>query len=235
MASGLRYDRPSGLSRRNVAKPRQLRGGKLGEAQVMRSQNTLHQQAPDKRAFTLLEVMIAMSILAIGATSILSVFVAAVSFQTERVEANRITELRNFVRHHAQVVFNNYDPASAKDGEKPIPKNINVDLTDVGSDSDTASAHADPLIREAAEKFPGFRYEILFEEDTFSVSGSSVVAHIRIYRLSGQLDESELVDKEFLTRNGVPAHEYGKSASWGGMSGAERRKDKRSKDPKGGG
>jgi prepilin-type N-terminal cleavage/methylation domain-containing protein len=196
----------------------------MGEADMRRIQKN-----DPQKGFTLLEVMIAMSILAIGATSILSVFVAAVSFQTERVEANRITELRNWARHHAQVVFNNYDPASAKDGEKPIPKNINVDLTDL----DAASAHADALVREAADKFPGFRYEILFEEDKFSVSGSSVVAHIRIYRLSGQLDESELVDKEFLTRNGVPAHEYRKNASVAGATGAERREDARSKDPKG--
>ena len=182
-----------------------------------------------KSGFTLLEVMIAMSILALGATSILSIFVAAVSFQTERVEANRITELRNWARHHAQVVFENFDPTSIKEGEKPIPKNIDVNLSDPEAESST-----DPLVREAANKFPGFRYEILFEEDKFSVAGSSVVANIKIYRLSGQVDTSELIDKEFLTRNGVPAHEFFQKASFEGLTGAERRDEKRSLDPKGG-
>ena len=51
--------------------------------------------------FTLLEVMIAMSILAIGATSILSIFVAAVRFQTDRMEENRVMEIYNVAREHA--------------------------------------------------------------------------------------------------------------------------------------
>jgi len=165
----------------------------------------------ENSGFTLLEVMIAMSILALGATSILSVFVAAVSFQTERVEANRITELRNWARQHAQMAFDTFDPSQVEDGEKPIPSKITVDLTDPAE----AANSTDPMVRSAVEKFPGFRYEILFEEDRFSVAGSSVVAHIRIYRLSGQLDESELVDKEFLTRNGVPYFEYFEDESEG--------------------
>ena len=179
-----------------------------------------------KTGFTLLEVMIAMSILALGATSILSVFVAAISFQTQRVENNRITEIRNTARHHAQVHFNNFDPRSVKKGEKPIPSKLVVDLTD----PDTAMASPDPLIREAAEKFPGFKYEVTFEEDQFSVSGSSVVAHIRIYRLSGQIDDSELVDKEFLTRSGVPYHEYFRDDQ--GLTGAEKRAAMRDLDDK---
>ena len=172
-----------------------------------------------KTGFTLLEVMIAMSILALGATSILSIFVAAVSFQTERVESNRLTELRNWARDHALLVFNRFDASNLKDGEKPIPKNLNVDLTD----AEAASQNPDPFVREAADRFPGFRYEVLFEEDKFSVAGSSVVAHIKIYRLSGQLDDSELVDKEFLTRNGVPHHEFFKKATHRVMSETEKK------------
>ena len=176
--------------------------------------------------FTLLEVMIAMSILALGATSILSVFVAAVSFQTQRVENNRLTELRNWARHHAQVTFNNFDPTADKN--RPVPDKIVVDLTD----PDTAISSADPLTREAAEMFPGFRYEIIFEEDQFSVSGSSVVANIRIFRLSGQLDDSELVDKEFLTRSGIPYHEYFRDTTLEGKGKAKRDAAKRGLDDK---
>ncbi|MEM8884845.1 MAG: type II secretion system protein [Planctomycetota bacterium] len=181
-----------------------------------------------KSGFTLLEVMIAMSILALGATSILSIFVAAVKFQSDRVENNRITELRNFARHHAQVAFSNFDPSSVKDGETPLPKKIVADLTDEGD----AEANADALIREAVERFRGYKYEIDFEEDKFSVSGSSAVAHIRIYRLSGQLDESELVDKEFLTREGVPNFEFFQRDSRSGMTSGERRDKVRNLDDK---
>ena len=180
--------------------------------------------------FTLLEVMIAMSILALGATSILSIFVAAISFHTERVEGNRITELRNWARQHAQIVFNNFnpnDPEIVKKGQKPIPPKIVVDLTDL----DAATTSTDPLVREAAEKFPGFKYEVLFEEDQFSVAGSSVVAHIRIYRMSGQLDDTQLVDKEFLTRTGVPYYEYFRDASWSGPMN-DKRNAARDLDPR---
>ena len=181
----------------------------------------------EKAGFTLLEVMIAMSILAIGATSILSIFVAAISFHTQRVENNRITELRNWARQHAQIVFNNFDPTQVEKGQKPVPPKIQVDLTDV----EAASGSTDPIVREAAEKFPGFRYEIVFQEDQFSVAGSSVVAHIRIYRMSGQEDTSQLVDKEFLTRTGVPYYEYFRDASWLGPF-ENKNKAKRDLDPK---
>jgi Tfp pilus assembly protein PilV len=185
-------------------------------------------QAGSKSGSTLLEVMIAMSILALGATSILSIFVAAVSFQTQRVENNRITELRNWARHHAQIAFNRFDPTKVKKGERPIPAKIVVDLTD----AETASASTEAVVREAAEKFPGFKYEIILEEDQFSVSGSSVVAHIRIFRLSGQLDETQLVDKEFLTRSGVPYYEYFRNASFFGPDGqGGKDKKKRGTDP----
>ena len=64
------------------------------------------------------------------------------------------------------------------------------------------------------------------------MAGSSVVAHIKIFRLSGQLDESELVDKEFLTRNGVPYHEYFQQDSMGSMTPAERDEAIRELDPR---
>ena len=187
----------------------------------------MRQFSKNKTGFTLLEVMIAMSILALGATSILSIFVAAVSFHTQRVENNRITELRNWARHHAQISFNNFDPTKVKKGERPVPAKIIVDLTEDGD----ASQSTDPTVLAALEKFAGFRYEISFEEDQFSVAGSSVVAHIRIYRLSGQLDESQLVDKEFLTRSGVPYYEYFRKASFLDDSPSRSDAEKRSRDP----
>ena len=159
-------------------------------------------------AFTLLEVLIAMSILAIGATSILSVFVAAVSFHTKRVEDNRITQLLNHTKNHAQVAFNAFDPSGAKEDESQRPKKIVADLSDPSAENSR-----DFMIQEAARKFPGFRYEITFDSNDLAVSGSSVVATIRIYRLSGRRDDSIAFDKIFLTRSGTPVHEFFKSPS----------------------
>ena len=161
-----------------------------------------------QRGFTLLEIMIAMSILAIGAASILRTFAAAVQWQAMRVENNRITALYNHARQHAEVHFNQFDPTSVKQGEPILPTRIVADLTDP-----EAINHRDPQIREAAAKFEGFRYEIDFEANDFAVGGSSVVINIRIYGLSGEPADSPLRMKEVLTRSGTPAHEFWASTS----------------------
>jgi len=165
-----------------------------------------------REGFTLLEVLIAMSILAVGATSILSLFVAATRFHVDRVENNRITQLLNHARNHAQIAFNNFDPDRASKNPNPpsVPGKIVADLTDRG----TARSSPDPMIREAAERFPGFKYEITFEDNSLAtVPGSSVVATIHIYRMNGKLDHSMPFDKVVLTRDGTPVNEFFKSPS----------------------
>ena len=171
-----------------------------------------------ERGFTLLEVMIAMSILVVGATSILGIFVAAVSFHTKRVESNRMTALSNFATQHAQVAFDSFDPSKVKEGGPRLPKPIKADFTDFAA----ALAHTDELIQEGAVKFPGFRYEIRFDMNPFAVPGSSVVAHIKIYSLS-EREEDAVFIKEFLTRRGTPVEEYFKSPS---KAAQKRRKGK---------
>lgn len=168
----------------------------------------------EKRArnagFTLLEVMIAMGILAVGATSVLSIFVLAVRWQTDRVESNKITEIHNFARQHAEVVFNSFDPRAAQGTAKTsVPPKVVADFTDPGG----ASQSKDPLILEGLRRFPGYRYEILFDDNPLAVGGSSVVATIRIYRLSGQLDQQISFMPEFLTRSGTPVQEFWASPS----------------------
>ena len=165
----------------------------------------MHQRARQS-GFTLLEVMIAMSILAVGATSILAIFVAALSFQTQRVEDNRITELYNFAREHAQISFNAWDPAqeAGDKTKKKGPKEIKADLTTY----ETAQESQDPLVMHAFEKYPGFKYEVRWTPYDLAVGDSSWVAHITIIRLSGQPDESVHWTKEVLTRSGVPVGEF---------------------------
>ena len=104
-----------------------------------------------RSGFTLLEVMIAMSILAIGATSILSIFVAAVRFQTDRMEENRVMEIYNVAREHADILFSNFDPSLVEEGQPPFPKPVVADLRD----EDKAREHPDPRVRQAARKFRG--------------------------------------------------------------------------------
>ena len=176
--------------------------------------------------FTLIEVVIAMTILAIGATSILAIFVTAVSFQTKRMEDNRITELYNYARYHAQEAFNAFDPASAKDGQALVPGKIVADL----SDRKAVMESGDQLIIDALSRFPGFKYEIDFEESELAVQGSSVVADIKIYRLSGQRDETLTWSKEFLSRSGTPVREFFRSPSLELLTKDERRRKQEGRD-----
>jgi prepilin-type N-terminal cleavage/methylation domain-containing protein len=153
----------------------------------------------EQAGFTLLEVLIAMSILAVGATSVLSIFVWAISFHTKRVDENRLTQLYNHALTHAGIAWNAFDPDSVEEGQSPVPKEIVADL----SDPYGARTSKDPMIVEAAEKFPGYKYVIRFEENDLAVKGSSVVASIEIHGLGG----STLTTKQFLTRNGAPITE----------------------------
>lgn len=162
-----------------------------------------------ERGFTLLEVLVAMSILAVGATSILSVFIYAVKMHSDRVENNRIVELLNLAIRHAQTRFEAYDPGSAEPGRPAVPANINADLTDRGA----AMQSGDPAIVEAADRFAGYRYEVLFDPNPLAVPGSSVIATFRVYRLSGQLDKEIGFTKQILTRSGTPMAEFYSSPS----------------------
>jgi prepilin-type N-terminal cleavage/methylation domain-containing protein len=157
--------------------------------------------------FTLIEVLIAMSILAVGAASILSIFVWAVAFHTKRVEDNRLAGVYNHALAHARAKFNEFDPGSVPKGQPLVPPKIVADLRD----PDAADKSPDKMIRDAAVKYPGFQYVITFEDNDLAVPGSSVVVDIEIRGLSGQRDESS--HKWFLTRTNAPARERFRSPS----------------------
>jgi len=156
------------------------------------------------RGFTLIEVLIAMSILAVGAASILSIFVWAIAFHTKRVEDNRLAGLYNHALEHARAEWNKFDPASVPKGQPLVPKQIVADLR---TEPDTQ----DPMILDAWKKFPGFQYIITFEDNDLAVPGSSVVVDIEIRGLSGLRDESS--HKWFLTRDNAPVAERFRSPS----------------------
>jgi prepilin-type N-terminal cleavage/methylation domain-containing protein len=171
----------------------------------MEAQTMARRAQKRQGGFTLLEVLIAMSILAVGAASILSIFVWAIAFHTKRVEGNRLAGVYNHALEHARAKFNEFDPGAVPPGQPLIPPKIVADLS--GNRPDTT----DPMILDAWEKFRGFQYTITFEDNDLAVPGSSVVVDIEIRGLSGEVDESS--HKWFLSRTNAPARERFRSPS----------------------
>ena len=129
--------------------------------------------------------------LAVVATSVL---VWAISSHARRVDMNRLTQLYNHALIHAGITWNTFDADALEEGQSPVPQDIVADL----SDPNSVRLSSDPMIAEAAEKFPGHKYVIRFEKNDVAVKGSSVVASIEINGLGG----STLTTKQFLTRDG---------------------------------
>ncbi|MGQ0612281.1 MAG: type II secretion system protein [Planctomycetaceae bacterium] len=162
-----------------------------------------------QRGFTLLEIMIAMSILVIGATSILGIFVVAVDWQSRRVENNRVADIINFAIAHAEIAFNTFDPSSVPKGQSPVPPSIVVDLRD----PDKARQNPDPQVQLAARRFPGCKYELVFERNPVGTGDSSVAVNVRIWGLPGVKDDPAYTDKIIFTRSGTPVHAFLNSPS----------------------
>jgi prepilin-type N-terminal cleavage/methylation domain-containing protein len=185
-------------------------GGPGGRIRTTMGTQTMVRPAATKaqKGFTLIEVLIAMSILAVGAASILSIFTWAVAFYQKRVEDNRLTGVYNHVVAHALARWNEFDPASVQPGQPKVPPKIVADLRgDVPPDT------TDPMILDAWQKYRGFQYTITFEEsDLFPANGQTVVADIEIRGLSGERDEASS-HKFVLSRTNAPLAERFRSPS----------------------
>lgn len=181
---------------------------------------------PDRRnsqeGFTLLEVLVAMSILVVGATAILGIFLVAVRWQSDRREASVIADLRNHALAHAEIVFNAHDPTTAKTpsgAPAPLPPPLLVDLRD----PDEALRSPDRQVVEAARRFPGCKYEVRFEKNLWESGGASVIAHVRVWGPPSEKDLPAGEDREVLTRSGTPVHAFLASPS---MEAAKREREK---------
>jgi len=179
---------------------------------------------PADGGFTLLEVLIAMAILVVGATSILGIFLVAARWQSDRRESLQIADLYNHALADAELKFNAYDPEQAKAGAgktvSPLPPTILVDLRDPTA----ALRSADPQARAAAAKFPGCKYEVRFERNPWESGGASVVAHVSVWGLPSERDLPAIVDTIVMTRSGTPVNAFLTSPS---MEAAKKSRDDR--------
>jgi hypothetical protein len=149
-----------------------------------------------------------MSILAVGAASILSIFVWAVAFQQKRHEENRLKDILNHAYAHAKAKLNEFDPTTVPKGQPVLPPKIVADLRK----PEEARNSPDKMIRDAAEKYPGFQYIITFEDNDLASQGASVVVDIEVRGLSGERDATSST-KCFIARESAPRGEWFRSPS----------------------
>lgn len=70
--------------------------------------------------FTLLEIMVALAILAVGAVCVLSTFAAALMLHSERVEKGRVRLALDEARAEVQAAWDGFRPTKAKPLPDPI-------------------------------------------------------------------------------------------------------------------
>ncbi len=108
--------------------------------------------------FTLLEVMIATSILAVGTVSVLAIFASAVGFANRRQAQAELAQVLEEARSEARSAVDAFRPAAAISGARPANPKAPVSAARLpGGDSGK-------IPEKTSRLFEGYRYDLAFEE-----------------------------------------------------------------------
>jgi prepilin-type N-terminal cleavage/methylation domain-containing protein len=122
----------------------------------------------NQSGFTLIEILIAMTILVVGGVGIISLFAAAVALQYDSVVNEQEAAVISDVVAEAQQVLNRHMPTA----DQPLPP---------------------PLERKPSANYRDFEYEVSFERREFILPGEGAVARIRLYYRGAELDTEDRV------------------------------------------
>jgi type II secretory pathway pseudopilin PulG len=118
----------------------------------------------DERGFTLLEILIAMTILMMGGVLVISLFAAAVAMQYESEVDKQKAEILNEIVAETQAAFNAYDP----EPNQPVPP---------------------PIERKPAPGESGdFEYSVVFATAPHVPEGEGATATITLYYKENPLE-----------------------------------------------
>lgn len=110
-----------------------------------------------ERGFTLMEILIAMTILVLGGVSIISLFAAAVSLQYDSIVNERQAMILPDIVSEAQQVLNAHRPTK----EQPVPPEIE---------------------RKESALYPNdFQFEVTFSRSQYIPEGEGAIANIRVF------------------------------------------------------
>lgn len=107
--------------------------------------------------FTLLEVMVATSILAVGTVSVLAVFASAVGFANRRQSQAELAQVLEEARSEARSLVDAFRPPA---GQTTKPKNSKTPV----SASRLPGGDSGKVAEKGSKVFEGYRYDLTFEE-----------------------------------------------------------------------
>jgi len=155
-----------------------------------------------ERGFTLMEILLAMTILVLGGVSVISLFAAAVSLQYDSVVSERKALILPDIISEAQQVLNSHRP--------------------------TQEAASPPTIeRRESTRYPSdFEYEVHFKKSEYIPAGEGAIAVIQLY-YRGQ--EVESIDR-ILMKTIFAAKEIEKSITYEADQQADAAAEKEKQD-----
>lgn len=112
-----------------------------------------------KRGFTLLEVMMATVVLAVGTISVLMIFGTALAFAHRRQGKQQLTQVLEEARTEARAMVNAYRPNAPVKTVKPAPGAKGTPAPEVRSPAG-AQSQTEP---KASTVFAAYRYTLRFE------------------------------------------------------------------------
>lgn len=159
----------------------------------------LHMKRLAARGFTLLEVLLATAIMAVGTTSVLVVIATAAGMASQRQVNVRREQVIDEARHDAQAMVDAYRPgtavAPAPGAKKGAKAAVNVDLGPGRVEG------------KKSQRFDGFTYDLTFEPKDRQILEKGYDVTIVVHYGGGELSatattsmiSTTIPDEEFLT------------------------------------
>jgi prepilin-type N-terminal cleavage/methylation domain-containing protein len=132
--------------------------------------------------FTLLEVLLATAIMAVGTTSVLVVIATAAGMASQRQVGVRREQVLDEARHDAQAMVDSFDPGVPD----TAPQVISLKKGDAKPKSSTKQA-PDKVIGKKSSRYDGFNYDIAFDARDTAVPEMGFDVWITLHYGGGEL------------------------------------------------
>jgi prepilin-type N-terminal cleavage/methylation domain-containing protein len=152
--------------------------------------------------FTLLEVLLATAILAVGTTSVLVVFATAAGMASQRQVNLRREQVVDEARHQAQTMVDAFRPATGP-AAAPAPKK--------GEKAAPVAYAPSKVEGRKSDRYDGFNYDLTFEPRDRAVPEKGYDVTIVVHYGGGDLSTTATTT---LMQTLIPPEEFASSLTW---------------------